>query len=260
MPRNFQARSQNSRPDWSVALDAALISAGIPPDIPNLGEVMSGGVDYFAKEVAKQAVAQIPAGDLALTTSDLVADISIDVAAGMAEEELRGRLEDELERQSRQALLDGAKAFKDEIRKNGSNIYCRGLAIHPIYKITVRNMANVEYRDVSLTVGDGRDVFLPKTVSFNIHARETITIPIMPDPKIRIVQRSILVGHDDSANNSNWWNQIYPNWETKVTLYALGEIVCVDPLGADTYRCTTISQTLYSAPNRVVLNENHKFR
>ena len=47
------------------ALDAAMASMGIPPDIPNLDQLMKEGVDGLAKEMAKAAMTQIPAADLA---------------------------------------------------------------------------------------------------------------------------------------------------------------------------------------------------
>jgi len=60
-----------------VALDGALVAVGIPPDVPNFGEMMRSGVDGIAKEMAKGVVDQLPASQLAPTLGNLATDIAV---------------------------------------------------------------------------------------------------------------------------------------------------------------------------------------
>jgi len=44
---------------FATGLDAALVTMGIPPDLPNLDQMMGEGLDYVSGYIAEQAMAQV---------------------------------------------------------------------------------------------------------------------------------------------------------------------------------------------------------
>ena len=244
---------------WSTALDGVLVSVGIPPDIPDLDSFMNQGVDYFAGELAKQAVSQIPAAELAMTVDEVVVDVALSTAKNMTEEDLRNRLEDEIHKKSKNAILSGANELRNQKQKKKGK-YCSGKTIRPHYIVKLRNNSDQTYRNFNLSVYDSEQVFLGSNLDLTLHPRETITIPIMPKPKIRIVQDSQLVSKDEIANHSHWLKNYYETKPTKIVLVGPGDTVCEDPPGPAPYSCREDRQTLYETNSGIVMLNNHKFR
>jgi hypothetical protein len=245
---------------WSVALNTALIAAGIPPDIPNLNNLMSQGAGYFASEMAQQAVAQIPAANLAVESSSMTAGLRAAAAASLTEQELRDRLQDEIARRSRDALVEGAKKAEQAMLDNADNVYCRGKSYYPTYLVSVRNLGSATARAVDLKVGDGETVYYDMQVTLDIGAGETVTVPMMPSPKIRATHHSQLPSYDATADDEDWWDTYYFKMPTEVSLYQTGDTTCVDPIGPETYKCYTAGKLLYKTPGKVVLDRDQKFK
>jgi hypothetical protein len=74
---------------FSVALDAALASMGIPPDLPNFDELMDQGIEYVAVQAAAQMSIPPEVVKAATEQGGPYAGLALDVA----EEQLRAELE-----------------------------------------------------------------------------------------------------------------------------------------------------------------------
>ena len=100
-----------------------------------------------------------PAADLAVTLGDLAADITVEAALNMADEELRGRLQEELERKSRQALIEAADAMEAAASTPHSDTPCSSRFIPPSYRVTVQNTGDEPLTGISVTVGDSEGIY-----------------------------------------------------------------------------------------------------
>jgi hypothetical protein len=111
-----------------TALQAALASAGIPPSIPNLNQMLTHGSDYLAGQMVDQLAAEVPAG------SEL---------AQLGKEELRKRIQEK----ARDAIMETAR----NIREPGADSkYCVGKEYPPFLKITVQNASTQTCTDVEI--------------------------------------------------------------------------------------------------------------
>jgi hypothetical protein len=119
----------------AIALDAALASAGIPPSVPNLDQLMSSGADYLASQMADELAAQVPAGS---------------EAAQLGKEKLRRQLQQE----TSQALRDTAKKARAALVKKTK--YCIDMEYPPIIKLTIQNVGSESYQNVEIKI-DYRD-------------------------------------------------------------------------------------------------------
>ncbi|MBB1062181.1 hypothetical protein [Marilutibacter spongiae] len=97
----------------SFALDAAMAAVGLPPSIPNVDELMEGGADYLAVQMAAQILTPA-SGPL----------------AGMAAREARDRIRE----QTRKALLEAAH---DIARKRAdATTWCMRRITEPYFEVT----------------------------------------------------------------------------------------------------------------------------
>ena len=165
------------------ALNSALVSAGIPPDIPNINEMMRDGVDGLARGVAQTAVQQVPSGDLASNVGNLAVDVTMETASGMAEEELRERLEKEIEKRSRQALLQAADELEAQLEKDGKKALCSTTYFQGVYKVTVENTGTERYRDLAVRV-DAAPVYLEHTWNIDLAPGESMTLVAVGAPRM----------------------------------------------------------------------------
>jgi len=85
---------------FAVALDAALVSLGIPPDIPNFDQLVDQGVTYLAAEVAAQVGIPPDVVQAAVEEGGPYAGLALSVA----EAELREELQKEIEGQMKDAV------------------------------------------------------------------------------------------------------------------------------------------------------------
>jgi hypothetical protein len=113
------------------ALKAALTSAGIPPSIPNLNQMLTNGSDYLASQMANELADQVPAG------SEL---------AQLGKEELRKRIQEK--------TADAIRETAGQIKEPGADSkYCVGKEYPPILKITVQNVGAQTCTDVEIKLG-----------------------------------------------------------------------------------------------------------
>ena len=222
----------NAIPDevLSFALDAALASVGIPPDIPNLDELISGGIGQLAAKMAEVAVAQIPSADLAVSLGNIAADITVDVALDMAEDELRERLRDELERKSREALILAADEIEQAASTPQVNEPCSSTFIPASYRVTVQNVGPDHLADIRVAIGDSESVFWEVAVDVDLAPGQEISFMAVPEPRIIDVWDNRLVRMEPMASNDNashWWNEILYQLPTIIRVELPGHRECL---------------------------------
>ena len=88
----------------STALNAALISMGIPPELPNFDQLVDQGIDYLAAQAAAQMA--IPPEVVKAATDQ--GGVYAGLALGVAEEKLR----EELKSQIKANMADGIKSIQ----------------------------------------------------------------------------------------------------------------------------------------------------
>ncbi|MEX1179712.1 MAG: hypothetical protein WEB63_02715 [Cucumibacter sp.] len=226
------------------ALNTALAAAGIPPDIPNLDEMISGGIDQLAVQMAKAAVSQIPAADLAVSLGNVAADIGVNVAAGMAEDELRERLQDELERRSREALVRASDELEAAASTPNNDALCENRFIPPSYRLTLVNTGPDRLQGISVGVSDSVGVYLGLSQDVDLRPHQTLSLMMVPEPNIVDVWDNRLMRMEPMAtseNESHWWNDILFGKPTVISVSLPGHTEC---LGT----CTTLSRQVLRSP------------
>lgn len=143
----------------AIALDAALASAGIPPSIPNLDQMMEEGADYLATQMADELAAQVPAGH---------------AMAELGKAELRRRIQDE----TKAALLDNARKARAAMEAKAGE-YCVGREYPPHLKITLRNDGRETVRDLRFSLGASTNLLLPMGFTVDeIGPGESLVVPV----------------------------------------------------------------------------------
>lgn len=224
----------NIVPDGTLefALNSALVSAGIPPDIPNLDEMMRDGADGLARDVAKTAVAQVPTADLATNVGNLAVDITIETAAGMAEEELRERLEEEVEKRTRQAVLQAADELEQQLKSSGKGALCDPAYFHGVYKVTVKNTGDEDYTGLRIRA-NAAPVYLDRTWTVDLEAGEETTLVAVAAPRLPNGPYShplLPPGKRTEEDMGRWWNDIVHDEEVEIEVTLPGARKC---LGGD---------------------------
>ena len=87
-------------------LDAALVSMGIPPDIPNLDQLMNEGLDYLAE----QAMAEIGIPDEVKNLTGAYAGMALAEAEAKFKAEAQAKIKDGLKEGAKQIALSYAKS------------------------------------------------------------------------------------------------------------------------------------------------------
>jgi hypothetical protein len=153
----------------AIALDAALASCGIPPNVPNFDQLMTNGSDYLAGQMTDELANQVPAGS---------------ALAQLGKEELRRRIR----QQTRAALEKTAKQIRDNIASKSK--YCRSMEFPPFLKITVENPGPATSRDIKIHLSyedmapppGGQELLLrgfsDDFVIDELAPGETVTIPV----------------------------------------------------------------------------------
>ena len=238
---------------FSFALDVAMASMGIPPDIPNLDQLMKEGVDGLAKEMAKAAMTQIPAADLASNVGNLAADISIEMAANMTEDELRNRLEQEIEKRSHDAILAAANEMQRQNAASGEGKLCSHESFHPVYKVTVVNAGS---RDESSVVikANASPVYRGGNWKTSMRRGELLTLvavgkPILPGGPFSAPLLTSKQRFDEDLEN--WYNDVLFKKDPTISVDVTGVLHC---LGGDptSQFCERKMKNLHtSAPQKV---------
>ena len=235
------------------ALDAAMVSMGIPPDIPNLDQLMKEGVDGLAKEMAKAAMTQIPATDLASNVGNLAADLTIEAAANMTEEELRNRLEQEIEKRSHDAILAAANEMQKQLAASGEGKLCTHESFHPVYKVTVVNAGNRDEPSVVIKAAAG-PVYRGGNWNIAMRRAEQLTLvgvgrPILPGGPFSAPLLTSKQRFDEDLEN--WYSDVLFKKDPTITVEVTGALHCLggDPTSQFCERKTKNLHT--SAPQKV---------
>lgn len=226
----------------NTALTTALVAAGVPPDIPNLDQVMNEGADYLAAALTEQVVG--PAADDII--SGLAKQYNIDPNLGP--EQVKQIVTAKVRESSKQAVLDAAAAAS----KPRSGWYaCQGRLHLPQITLTLRNVDPGGHRITRLTVENEADVFQPKSFSVVIEPGETLTIPVPLLPNIpQKYNKSQMPSWDDAKNADHWRENIYKKQPARFVVKSSGGERCwvVDDGLAG---CTPLSGGLsYTTPSR----------
>jgi hypothetical protein len=213
----------------SIALDAALASAGLPPSIPNLDQMIDGGADYLAVQMA----AQIPT-----PASGALAE--------MAAEEARR----EIQKQSKAALVDTAKRLRQQQRD--ASKYCRPYYANPYFEITVRNASKQSIDNTWVTLSADSTLFENITLPIDrIEAGEQLTLPVayLDKANIEVKYQSQLPDKDREKARSEWWEAFM---ETPM-IFSLGLPTRLDCYGDG--KCLGLGETALRTPKRVWFKE-----
>jgi hypothetical protein len=81
---------------FAIALDAALVSLGIPPDIPNFDQLVDQGIEYLAAELAAQVAIPPDVVQAAIAQGGPYAGLALSVAEDKLREELQNAIEAKL--------------------------------------------------------------------------------------------------------------------------------------------------------------------
>ncbi|KAF1708112.1 hypothetical protein CSC70_13290 [Pseudoxanthomonas kalamensis DSM 18571] len=208
----------------SAALDSALAAAGIPPSIPNVDQLMNSGADYLAAQMAEQ----IP-----VPSAGVWADMALDEA------------KDRIREETRQGLLDAAKAVAEKQRKDTK--WCTTHVTEPFFEATVRNAAANAADNVVVSLHDSAGFFENKTMTIAHMApgeRFTLPIPYRAAPIIPERYHSQIPKKDRERERNEWWDAYY---STKIsfTLRASERMDC----RADG-SCAAYSRKLLQTPTR----------
>lgn len=209
----------------SMALDTALAAAGIPPSIPNMDQLMTGGADYLATQVAQQI--PVPASG---------------ALAEMAMEEAR----EEIRQRTRQALLDTAREMARKQRE--SVHWCRRYIADPYFEVTLRNAGSKPVSNAQLILGNSGDLLETTIVGIaHMDPGQEFTIPIAYRQNKNVVVRwaSQLPEEDRRRAVLDWW-QRYQTTPISFTVAATERVEC---LGDGS--CSATARTLLKTPRRL---------
>ncbi|MEZ5894145.1 MAG: hypothetical protein R3C58_13510 [Parvularculaceae bacterium] len=169
----------------SIALDVAMASAGLPPSLPNVDQLMEGGADYLAVQMA----AQIPTP-------------ASGVLAEMAAEEARA----EIQRRTKEAILASAREIAKK-RKNDTK-WCTRYISDPYFEAKVRNKGSQTAENISLKVkantGLLDDIYVPIE---QLKPGEELIIPIAYREAKNVPWKwvSQMPEKDKEAALNQWW-------------------------------------------------------
>lgn len=115
------------REAFEMALDGALAACGMPPNIPNLDQLMDQGADYLAGEIVAQ-IGPPAAGDLA-------------------------------KEQIKKALIAGAKAAAQKVGSAGPEKACQYTIEWPYLVCTIRNKSNQPVGPLSVSAYEWTGIY-----------------------------------------------------------------------------------------------------
>jgi hypothetical protein len=211
------------------ALDAAMASMGIPPNIPNLDQLMKEGVDGLAKEMAKAAMTQIPAADLASNVGNLAA------------------------KRSRDAILAAANEMQKQNAASGEGKLCTGESFHPVYKVTVVNAGNRDEANVEINA-HARPVYRGGSWKTSVRRGEQLTLvavgtPILPGGPFSAPLLTSKQRFDEDLEN--WYSDVLFKKDPTITVDVTGALHCLGGDPASTF-CERKMKNLHtSAPQKV---------
>ncbi|MEM9105415.1 MAG: hypothetical protein AAGC96_07140 [Pseudomonadota bacterium] len=167
----------------TYAVDVALVSARIPPDIPNLNVMIRDGADGLADGLAQAVMDQVPATEFASKLAGFADDMTVEAAAAMDEDEQRARLEDEISKTSRAALLQTADELDAELAKDDRNTACANTYFQGAYTVTVENTGDERYEDLSVAI-KAEPVYRLQNWTIDLDPGEKVTLVGLGAPKL----------------------------------------------------------------------------
>jgi Quinohemoprotein amine dehydrogenase, alpha subunit domain III len=186
----------------NIAMQGAMMAAGLPPSIPNLDQVMDAGSDYLVETLASQI--PVPASDQ---------------LAGLTVEQFKSKAEDA----SRQAIRAGAQQARDAL--SGKDVkYCQQWVRYPFAKITIRNTGHEDYHDVWVDISDSGNLFRGLDMPVPLLRRgEALTLPVVliDRSKMNVVvhDETQLAETNEERAEERWWDDFSTKPFTfKVTL------------------------------------------
>ena len=220
----------------NVGLQVAMTAAGLPPSIPNLGELMNAGSDYLVEQVADQI--PVPgANELAGMTVDQFKDKAKDAA--------------------RQAVAAGVKQAQDAA--SGKDVkYCENWERLPYIELTVRNTSGTDATDVLVAVGDSANFFrdLGGTIPLLRRGQQmTLPIVIMDRERMNIIVKNetqLASTNEDRAEN-RWWDD-FQSTPTTFTVTVPDGQWCYEGT------CTTGRKVAYKSASKVWFQEGASSR
>lgn len=218
-----------------VAVDGALMAAGIPPNIPNLDELMNEGADYLAG----QLVEQIPVPpEVTKGVTGPAAEYAID------------QFKHKAQTQAKAQLVSAAKQVHSG--SEGSGKTCEGRYDFPYLKLTIRNTGNTRGTNVPFSVSDGKLIFmyLGSTIA-EIQPGQELTIPVYLFSKDRMNvpnDRKCTVNPME-CNLNLWWKKFqYTPFQFTVTASQKTQCIEEGVPGHTNVHCSPVMTTLYQTP------------
>ncbi|MEZ5922638.1 MAG: hypothetical protein R3C60_14995, partial [Parvularculaceae bacterium] len=173
----------------SIALDVAMASAGLPPSLPNVDQLMEGGADYLAVQMASQI--PTPASG---------------VLAEMAADEARA----EIQRRTKEAILKSAHDIAS--RQKSQTKWCTRYISDPYFEVSVTNKGDKTAEKVWLTMKPTTALLDPVTMGIeSIAPDETLVLPIAYRSAKNIPWKwvSQIPEKDKEAAANQWWRDYY---------------------------------------------------
>jgi hypothetical protein len=252
----FETVSDNA---IEFALSTALVSAGIPPDIPNIDVIMIDGVDGLAQDMAKTLVQQVPDADLADNLELLGTDPDAEPAADLSEAERRERLRHAIEEQSRQALLQAADELGEALSAQDRNTACADTYFQGVYKVTVENTGEEPLDDLVVGI-NAAPVYRQHSWTVDLAPGEERTLVSVGAPKLPngpYSQQGLTPGKQAEENMNRWRSDIVQQENVKIEVTLPGALECLDGDPASRF-CERQRVVAHASPPQLV-TETYEF-
>ncbi|MEM6460632.1 MAG: hypothetical protein AAF724_01810 [Pseudomonadota bacterium] len=215
---------------WEFALNTALVSAGIPPDTPNIEQVMREGVDGLSGTVAQAVVLQFATDALAANAGALSSGLSAEDAASMDEDALLDRLRREIEDRARQAILQTTEDLDAQLTAAAeSDEACTPTSVQAVYKVTVENTGDERYSDLAVTV-DATPVYAQQVWTIDLEPGETKTLTAVGEPRLDngpYSEPQLSPSERAEEDFDRWWNEIVDQNEVEISVSLPGALACI---------------------------------
>ena len=166
-----------------LALDAALMAAGVPPELPNIDQLMEQGAGYLAEEAASQLAGPVGSAVTQQVAGELFGDAAAQMAASMTAEALQDAVQDELESRLQHEIEAQARAARHRIEAEAPDTICQTREYPPMLKLAIRNLENRRLSDVAITIADEAGFYRAHTPAITLDPQEdyVLVLPLTPD-------------------------------------------------------------------------------
>ncbi len=216
-----------------TALTTALVAAGVPPDIPNLDQLMSEGADYLGAALAEQVIG--PAAD------DVIAELAkkYNVNPNLGPEQLKQAVTAKARETTKKAVLDGAAAARRAASSDGP---CLGRRHPAQITLTVRSLDPPGSRFSRIAIRHQADyvddhVYQNTGVSVVLEPGETLTIPVPLLPRLPTKYNQSQLPSEDHARNMKLWWDMYRTKPARFIIESSGDETCYQKYDGDGEYC-----------------------